>query len=239
MKLVSVNVSLPREVPHRDTTVTTGIFKKPVTGRVWLRVTNLEGDGQADTENHGGIYKAVYAYPIEHYDFWKQELGRNDFPFGQFGENLTVQGMLEQTTHIGDVFRIGDAMVEVTQPRAPCFKLGLRMGLPEFPKRFHASGRTGYYLRVLQEGEVGAGDTIDRITIGEGRLSVWMVNHLRYFDQGNLEDAREVLRVKALPPRWRSVFEERLGKAGIPIEADGRQAADRGRQESEGVPPRS
>ena len=217
--------------------MTTGIFKEPVKGRVRLRVTNLEGDGQADSENHGGIYKAVYAYPIEHYEFWKRELARDDFPFGQFGENFTVRGMLEHTTHIGDVFRVGGALVQVTQPRAPCFKLGLRMGLPEFPKRFLASGHVGFYLRVLQEGEVGAGDTIDRISIGEGGLTVWEVNHLRFFDSGNLERAREILRVRALPPRWRSVFEERLIRAGIPVEASERQAAEEDGPSGRGAPP--
>lgn len=238
MRLVSVNVSLPKEVIHRNATVATGIFKEPVTGRVRLRVTNLDGDGQADRENHGGIYKAVYAYPFEHYDFWRRELDRNDFSFGQFGENFTVQGLLEHTTHIGDVFRVGGALVEVTQPRAPCFKLGLRMGLPAFPKRFHASGRVGFYLRVLQEGEVGAGDSIDRVKIGEGRLTVWEVNHLRYFDPGNLAGAKEVLRVPALPPRWRRVFEERLVKAGIPVEVSEEQAAEGEGRRSEGERPR-
>lgn len=238
MRLVSVNVSLPREVPHGNGTVSTGIYKEPVPGRVRLRVTNLEGNGQADAENHGGIYKAVYAYPIEHYDFWRRGLGRSDFLFGQFGENFTVQGMLEQTTHVGDVFRVGDALVEVTQPRAPCFKLGIRMGSPEFPKRFLASGRVGFYLRVLRAGEVGAGDVIHRVRIGEGRLTVWEVSHLRFFDPGNLEGAKEAVRVPALAPGWRAVFEKRVGKTGIQIEASGRQAADTEGRGSGGMPPR-
>lgn len=127
--------------------MTTGIFKEPVKGRVRLRVTNLEGDGQADSENHGGIYKAVYAYPIEHYEFWKRELARDDFPFGQFGENFTVRGMLEHTTHIGDVFRVGGALVQVTQPRAPCFKLGLR----------RPDGLGGEPPALLRPGEPGEG----------------------------------------------------------------------------------
>ena len=163
MRLLSVNVSYPMEVVHRRKTVSTGIFKEPVSGRVMLREFNLDGDGQADLVNHGGLHRAVYAYTVEHYDYWGRDLVRDDLSFGQFGENFTVEGMTEDDVHIGDVFRVGDALVEVSQPRPPCFKLGIKMGMSHFPKLFLASGRVGFYLRVLEEGEVGAGDGIERV----------------------------------------------------------------------------
>ncbi|MBI4382355.1 MAG: MOSC domain-containing protein [candidate division NC10 bacterium] len=218
MKLLSVNVSLPKEAPYMDKTTTTGIFKEPVSGRVVLRSLNLDGDGQADLKGHGGIYKAAYAYSIENYDYWKRELGRADFTFGQFGENLTVEGMLEDAINIGDQFSVGRALVEVTQPRVPCFKLGIKMGMPQFPKMFLASCRVGFYLRVLEEGEVGAGDVLERVKTDPNRMSVWEVCHLLYFDQKNLEGAQKALRIQALSPGWRGSFEERLTKAGVPIE---------------------
>ena len=154
MKLLSVNVSLPREISHKGRTVTTGIFKEPVADRVMLRELNLDGDGQADLIGHGGVYKAAYVYSHEHYDHWAKELGRDDFAFGQFGENLTVEGMLDHDIHVGDRFRIGGALVEVTQPRVPCFKLGIRMGVESFENVLLSSNRVGFYLRVLEEGEV-------------------------------------------------------------------------------------
>jgi len=164
---------MPRELKHNGKTVTTGIFKEPVEGRVNLNAHNLEGDGQADLLVHGGIHKAVYVYPIENYDYWKRELGRTDFPFGQFGENFTVEGMLEDEVHIGDVFRVGEgAVVEVTQPRVPCYKLAIKMESPQFPKMFLASCRVGFYLRVIEEGEVGAGDVFERIKIDSQRMTV-------------------------------------------------------------------
>ena len=221
MKLLSVNVSLPKEIPYRGKTITTGIFKEPVKGRVRLRRLNLDGDGQADLDGHGGIYKAAYVYSIENHDYWKGELGRTDFTFGQFGENFTVEEMLEDDIHIGDVFRLGSALVEVTQPRVPCYKLGIKMGLAKFPKMFLASCRVGFYLRVLEEGEVGAGDVFDRAKIDPERMTVREVCHLLYFDPKNLEGARKALRIQALSPGWRGSFEDRLTKAGVPIEHSG------------------
>jgi MOSC domain-containing protein YiiM len=218
MELLSVNVSLPKEVPYMDKTTTTGIFKEPVSGRVMLLSLNLDGDGQADLKGHGGIYKAAYAYSIENYDYWKRELGRTDFTPGQFGENFTVEGMLDDAIYIGDQFRVGRALVEVTQPRVPCFKLGIKMGMPQFPKMFLASCRVGFYLRILEEGEVGARDVVERIKTDPERMSVREVCHLLYFDQKNLEGAQKVLRIQALSPGWRGSFEERLTKAGVPIE---------------------
>src|SRR5829696_5852814 len=217
MKLLSVNVSPPGGVVHGGKTVTTGIFKEPVDGRVMLRTLNLDGDGQADLIGHGGIYKAAYAHSVENYDYWKRELGRTDFAFGQFGENFTVEEMLEDMIHVGDVFRVGDALVEVTQPRVPCYKLGLKMGLKGFEKKFLASCLVGFYLRVLEEGEVGAGDGLDRVRTDPERITVREMCHLLYFDPKNLEGARKALRIRALSPGWRQSFEARLAKTGAPI----------------------
>lgn len=214
MKILSVNVSLPKEVPHGRETVSTGIFKEPITGRAMLRTTNLDGDGQADLENHGGIDRAAYAYSIQNYDHWRRELGWNEFAFGQFGENFTVEGMMENDVHIGDVFRVGDALVEVSQPRPPCFKLGIKMGMAGFPKQFLASGRVGFYLRVLEEGEVGAGDVFERVESDPERMTVREMSRLLFFEPKNLEGAKRALRVRALSPGWRDSFEERLVKAG-------------------------
>ncbi len=214
MRLLSVNVSLPKEISHNNKTVTTGIFKEPVQGRVVLRRLNLVGDGQADLENHGGEYKAVYAYTMEHFDYWKRELGRSDFSVGQFGENFTVQGMGEDDVHTGDLFRVGSAMVQVTQPRAPCFKLGLKMGSAHFPKLFLSSGRVGFYLRVLEEGEVGAGDVIERVRMDPERMTVREMVRLLYVDREDREALERALRIQALSPRRRGAFEERLAKAG-------------------------
>jgi len=213
MKLLSVNVSLPKEIPYKAKTVTTGIFKESVNGRVMLKSLNLVGDGQADLVRHGGIYKAVYVYSIENFEYWKNELGRNDFTYGQFGENFTVEGMLEDAIFIGDIYRVGDTLVEVTQPRVPCFKLGIKMDMPKFLELYLASARVGFYLRVLEEGEIGAGDVFDRVKVNLERLSVREINHLLYFDQGNLPGVRKALRIKALSPGWRGAFEEILAKS--------------------------
>ena len=217
MKLLSVNVSRPREVEHGSETVTTGIFKEPVDGRVMLGTLNLDGDGQADLVGHGGIYKAAYAYSVENYKYWKRELGREDLSFGQFGENFTVEGMPEDEVHIGDVFRVGGALVEVTQPRVPCYKLGIKMGVRGFEQKFLASCRVGFYLRVLEEGEVGAGDVLDLVTTNPEQITVREMCHLLYFDPENLEGARKALRISALSPGWRQSFEARLAKTGDPI----------------------
>ena len=169
MKLLSVNVSSPKEMTYRGQTVSTGIFKTPVADRVRVHRLNIEGDTQVDLRVHGGPDKAVYAYPHEHYEHWARELMRKDFAFGQFGENLTTRGLLEDDVRVGDVLRIGSALLRVTEPRLPCFKLMTKMNNSRFAKPFLASGRTGFYLRVLEEGEVGAGDLIERVT-GEPSL---------------------------------------------------------------------
>ncbi|MYE91608.1 MOSC domain-containing protein [Candidatus Poribacteria bacterium] len=213
MKLLSVNVSQPKEVLHNGKRIKTGIFKEPVSGRTMMRRLNIDGDGQGDLSVHGGIHKAVYVYPIEHYDYWKQELGRNDLTYGKFGENLTVEGMLEETVYIGDVFRIGDALVEVSQPRVPCFKLGMKMRDPQIVKPFLESERVGFYVRVLEEGEVGAGDTIERTKVGEGQMTVKAIVHLRHIDSTNTVAAEKAASLPALTPSWRDSFEEILVKA--------------------------
>lgn len=163
-RVVSVNVGLPRDVFWNDRSVSTGIFKEPVAGRVRVRTLGLQGDRQADLTVHGGPEKAVYAYPSEHYEFWKKELGRTSMVWGMFGENLTTQGLLEDTAHPGDEYRVGSATVVVTCPRFPCSKLGIKFGTMEMLNRFQASGRSGFYLSVKQEGDVGAGDGIELIS---------------------------------------------------------------------------
>lgn len=210
MKLISVNVSPPKEIQYKGESVTTGIFKEPVQGRIMLRKLNLDGDGQADLTVHGGAHQAVYVYPLEHYDYWKQKLGRQDLPYGQFGENFTVAEMREDQVHVGDIFRVGSAAVQITQPRVPCYKLAIRMNLPQFPKLFMASGRTGFYLRVLQAGEVGGGDMIERVEIAPEKMTVREIFHLAFRDHDDHEALEKALRVRGLSPGWHGMFAERL-----------------------------
>lgn len=219
MILLSVNVGQPRDVSYvdrrgREKATTTGIFKEPVSSRVMLRTLNLEGDGQADLDGHGGIYKAAYVYSVENYKYWSDELGRKDFSSaGQFGENFTTDGMTDEIVRIGDVFRIGDSLVEVTQPRVPCFKLGIRMGIEGFHKQFAEKCRVGFYLRVLEEGEVGAGDEVTRVREAPVHMTVREIMHLLYFDPDNIEGAKKALEVQALSPGWRQSFVDRIEKA--------------------------
>ena len=172
MKLISVNVGLPRIVRSNGEPVSTGIFKEPVAGRVVLRSLNLDGDRQADLSVHGGPSKAVYVYPSEHYDYWKRELPEMELPWGMFGENFTTAGLFESELNIGDKFRVGSAVVMVTEPRMPCYKLGIRFNRSDIIKRFLASGRTGFYFAVLQEGEVGVGDPIELIEVSKHSVRV-------------------------------------------------------------------
>jgi MOSC domain-containing protein YiiM len=172
MRLVSVSVGPPREVEWNGETVLTSIFKNPVPGRVRVAKLGLQGDQQSDLEVHGGIDKAVYAYPSEHYAFWRKELPGMDLPWGAFGENLTTEGLLEETLNIGDRIRAGSAEFIVTEPRMPCYKLAIRFGRPDIVKRFMRSGRTGFYFAVLKEGEVGAGDAIELSGQDQHRISV-------------------------------------------------------------------
>ncbi len=208
MRVLSVNVSMPKEVPYKEKTITTGIFKEPVEGPVMLRSLNLEGDGQADLKGHGGVHKAVYVFSHEYFAHWKQELGRAEFPYGQFGENFTVEGMTDEMIYVGDVFRVGGTLVEVSQPRVPCFKLALRMEEPRFLKPFMARALVGYYLRVLEEGEVGAGDPVERVRTDPGGMTVTEMFSLLYHDKDNIPGAQRALRIDALSPGWRGSFEK-------------------------------
>jgi MOSC domain-containing protein YiiM len=172
VKIISVNVGKPRDVLSGGRTVRTGIFKAPVAGRVAARRFNLDGDGQADLRIHGGQDKAVYVYPSEHYAFWSETLPGIEFSWGMFGENLTLEGLVETDIRIGDRLAIGSAEFAVTRPRMPCFKLALRFGRPDMVKRFLHSGRTGWYLAVVQEGEIGAGDDVTRTSGANGSVTI-------------------------------------------------------------------
>lgn len=191
-------------------TVSTGIFKKPVAGRVMMRTLNLDGDRQSDLSVHGGPFKAVYAYPSEHYDYWRAELPEIELPWGMFGENLTTEGLSEETTFIGDRFRIGSALVMVTQPRMPCHKLALKFQRADILKRFLMSGRTGFYFSVEREGEIEVGDALELIEQSPHALKVSDITRLYAKDRDDKETMRRALLVEALPASWREFFRERL-----------------------------
>jgi len=218
MKIVSVNVGLPRPVSWRGRRIMTGIFKEPVAGRVRMRKLNLDGDRQADLSVHGGVDKAVYVYPSEHYPFWRRELELENLPWGSFGENLTTEGWWEDEVHVGDRFRIGTAEVVVAQPRMPCFKLALRFDREDIVESFLESGRPGFYLAVVQEGELGAGDAMERIHEDENGVSVVDVVRL-YLDKNGKSDPdllRRALAVEALPESWRGHFRRQLHSQSQP-----------------------
>ena len=210
MKLLSVNVGLPREIEWKGKIVRTSIFKAPVTGRVRVARLNVEGDQQSDLTVHGGLDKAVYAYASEHYAFWHQELPGVDLPQGVFGENFTTAGLLEETFYIGDRLRIGSAEFVVTQPRMPCFKLGIRFNRPDMVKRFLQSGRTGFYFAVINEGEVAAGDSIELIERDEHNIPVADIVNLYRGDATNQDMLRRVSELPSLPNSWRDYFRKRL-----------------------------
>lgn len=207
MKLISVNVGLPREVSWKGKTVTTGIFKEPVSKRVMVRSLNLDGDRQADLTVHGGADKAIYVYPFEHYDYWHCELPDTELPLGIFGENFTTTGLREEALNIGDRFQIGTVKLMVTQPRLPCYKLGIRFGRPDMVKRFLASRRTGFYFRVLQEGEVGAGDTLELVSQDDNQITVADITQLYVREQDNPELLHRAAQLEALPKSWRDYFQ--------------------------------
>ena len=210
MRVVSVNVGMPREVVWRDERVLTGIFKDPVGDPIPLRWMNLDGDAQADLTVHGGRDKAIYAYPHEHYADWQTRLGR-ELSFGAFGENLTTEGLIENQIHIGDEFRVGTARLVVTQPRMPCFKLGIRFGDPSILKTFLKVGRPGIYFAVLAEGLVGPGDSIERVKIHENRVSVTEMLAMILDRSTSAEALRRVLEIPSLAAVWREEFQARLG----------------------------
>jgi MOSC domain-containing protein YiiM len=210
MKVVSVNAGLPRLLAWGGETFKTGIFKSPVQGRVMLRATNLDGDRQADLSVHGGPNKVVYGYPSEHYGFWSGELPDPARTWGAFGENFTTEGLLENSVFVGDRFRIGSAVVGVTTPRLPCFKLVAKFRRDDIIQRFVQSGRSGFYFSVVQEGEVGAGDEIEFLGGEKPTLSIAEVNRLYVSKAPDRETLLRSLDVKLLPESWRMRFRARL-----------------------------
>jgi MOSC domain-containing protein YiiM len=216
MKLISLNVGLPREVNWQGMNVTTGILKYPVGGRVPLRKLNLDGDREADLTVHGGEFKAVYCYPLVHYDYWKKELPGHDLPMGSFGENFTIDGLLDNEAHLGDRFAVGSAEVVVTQPRLPCYKLGIKFQMDDMVKRFLVSGRMGFYVAVIREGEVGAGDEIKIISRDPNAVPVTDITRLyiaKHYGNEELAAVRRALQVEILPESWKGYFRERLQHA--------------------------
>jgi len=235
MRVVSLNVGLPRQVSWNGTSVSTGIFKEPVAGRIALRKLNLEGDGQADLTVHGGEYKAVYCYPLEHYDYWKKELPDRELPMGMFGENFTLdigpgtgssqadagemgeRGLPEDRVHLGDRFEVGSAEVVVTQPRLPCYKLGIRFESDDMVRRFLASGRTGFYLAVTREGEVGVGDAMKVISRDPNAVSISEIVRLyiaKRYSSADVATLEKTFAVEAFPESWKEYLRERVERIG-------------------------
>ncbi|MFQ5969176.1 MAG: MOSC domain-containing protein [Nitrososphaerales archaeon] len=214
MKILSVNVGLPRKVVFKGQEVTTGIFKEPVQGRVNLRKLNLDGDRQADLTVHGGADKAVYAYPAEHYEYWRRQLPGTELPWGMFGENLTTEGLHEDALNIGDQFQIGSAKAMVTQPRMPCYKLGVKFGRMDIVRQFLASGRSGFYFKVLQEGDIGAGDAIELISRDKNKITVKEIVRLYVHDNEDIETLKHAAQVEALPEDWRGYFRQQIEQLG-------------------------
>jgi MOSC domain-containing protein YiiM len=213
MRLISLNTGLPREVLWHGRSVTTGIYKQAVTGRIAMRKLNLEGDAQADLSVHGGVDKAVYCYAAAHYDYWRKELPGRELPMGIFGENLTIDDFTEDSVHLGDRFSVGTAEVVVTQPRLPCYKLGVRFGSEDMVKRFLASGRTGFYVAVQREGDVGAGDEVKVIAHDPNAVPVSEITRLyvaKRWTDADVAALRRALQVPALPESWKEYFRERL-----------------------------
>ena len=218
MRVLSVNVGLPREVSWRGKPVTTGIFKEPVAGPVPIRTLNLDGDRQADLRVHGGRDKAVYAYPSEFYELWRSERPELAFPWGQFGENLTTEGLRDEDVSVGDRFRVGTAELIVTQPRLPCFKLGIKMGRDEFVTEFLERGLFGFYLAVAREGEVEAGDPIVALSRDPRGFRVTEIARLYVHDRDDIEGLQRAADLDVLPESWRSYFRKRLPGSSPAIE---------------------
>jgi MOSC domain-containing protein YiiM len=212
MQLVSVNVGLPRTVTWKGRTVKTGIFKTPTNGRVRVETLNLDGDRQADLSVHGGPDKAIYVYPSEHYNYWRGEFPDMELPWGMFGENFTTIGLLEGAVNVGDTFRIGGAVAMVTQPRVPCYKLAAKFGREDIVKRFLASGRSGFYLKVVQEGEVGAGDAIELMSRDGHAVTVADVATLYRDGSDQVSLLRRAVQVEALPENWRDHFRQQIAQ---------------------------
>jgi MOSC domain-containing protein YiiM len=211
MKVVSVNVGEPAEVLWKGNVFLTGIFKEPVKGRIPVRRLNLDGDRQADLSVHGGVTKAVYAYPTEHYAWWRGEFPDMELPWGMFGENLTVEGLDEGSLRIGDRLRVGSAELIVAEPRMPCFKLGVRFGRMDIVKRFLESRRSGFYLAVEREGDAAAGDAIERLETDARGVTVRDIVRVHVQDKDDVETMRRALEIPVLPEQWRREFSGRLG----------------------------
>jgi MOSC domain-containing protein YiiM len=212
MKLLSINTGVARELEYHGRTVTTGIFKSPVAGPVMIRGEQVDGDVQADRRVHGGADKAVYAYPFEHYAYWADRLDRKSFDYGHFGENLTLSGGTESALYIGDTLRIGDTRLQVAQPRSPCFKLDLRMGIDGFMNEFIASGRVGFYLRVLRPGSITTGSEIELEPGAQRTLTVAEVFALRFAAEIDLDRLRQACELATLADSWREALRARMAK---------------------------
>jgi MOSC domain-containing protein YiiM len=212
-RLLSVNVGLPRDIAWQGKTVHTAVWKEPVRGRRMVRRLNIDGDGQGDLAGHGGEHRAVFVYQIESYRYWQNHLGRSDFTYGEFGENFTIEGLSDDEVCIGDHYRIGSAVFEVTQPRVTCYRIGIRMNEPQMAALLVSHGRPGFYFRVLEEGEVGAGDEIVRVTRGPESMIVSEVNALLYKPGHPANRLEQVLRIPALSAGWRGSFEALLERA--------------------------
>jgi ferredoxin-NADP reductase/MOSC domain-containing protein YiiM len=209
-RLLSVNVGLPRDIAWQGRTVRTAIWKAPVKGRRFVRRLNIDGDGQGDLKGHGGEHRAVFVYQTDSYRHWQTELKRSDFTYGQFGENFTVEGLSDQEVCIGDRYRIGGALFEVTQPRVTCYRVGIRMNEPRMPALLVTHDRPGFYLRVLEEGEVGEGDVVVQVAAGPERMSVSEINALLYKPGHDRSELERALRIPALSEGWRGSFRELL-----------------------------
>ncbi|HEY3899899.1 MAG TPA: MOSC domain-containing protein [Chthoniobacter sp.] len=210
MKLLSVNIGQPQEIEMNGRPVLTGIYKQPVFHRVWLGKFTLDGDGQADLTVHGGEHQAAYAYPIEHYAYWQAWLGRETLSHGTFGENFTTAGLLEEEVCVGDIIQIGGTVVQVTMPRLPCFKFAHKVGRPDILKEFLHSGYSGFYLRVLTEGEVGAGDGITIRERDPSGITVRMALGMQKLQEGDVAQLRRALAISSLAPLLRNDLEKRL-----------------------------
>ena len=209
-RLISVNVGLPRDVTWNGKTVRTAVWKFPVAGRRMVRKLDIDGDGQGDLAGHGGEHRAVFVYQMDSYHYWERFLGRNDFIFGQFGENFTVEGLPDDEVCIGDRYRTGGAVFEVTQPRVTCYRVGIRMNEPRMAALLVAHRRPGFYFRVLQEGEVAAGEEIVKIADGPERITVAEVDALLYLPGHSREQLQRASRIPALSKGWQSSFEAML-----------------------------
>jgi ferredoxin-NADP reductase/MOSC domain-containing protein YiiM len=220
-RLLSVNVGLPRDITWQGKTVHTAVWKAPIQGRRMARRLNIDGDGQGDLAGHGGEQRAIFVYQIESYHYWQNELARSDFTYGQFGENFTIEGPSDQEVCIGDRYRVGGALLEVTQPRVTCYRVGIRMNEPQMAALLVARGRPGFYFRVLEEGEVGAGDEMILVAPGPERMSVFTINALLYMPGHPRDQVERALRIPAMSPGWRRSFEAMVTQEKSAIAATG------------------